>query len=306
MDKRHTHIVVRGIVQGVGFRPFVFRLANTYQLRGIVCNSTDGVHIEVEGEYPNVESFIEHLRTTPPPLAIIKKIEINEGECRGYEDFRIIESVAAASRNVFVSPDIALCDDCRQELLNPSDIRYHYPFITCTNCGPRFSIVEDIPYDRHNTSMKKFPLCHSCLAEYKNPFDRRFHAQPNACSTCGPHLELYDATGQLICNHTDEIIHSVVRAIVHGKIIAIKLIGGFCIVCDAENDTVVRALRLRKMRPFKPFALMAGSIDVIEQNAQVSALERTLLVSHARPIVLLKAKKSSIASSVAPGLSYYG
>lgn len=306
MAKRHFHIIVQGIVQGVGFRPFVYRLANNFSLHGFVCNSTDGVHISIEGEQSNIDAFLENLRKNPPPLSIIKKIEISENNVKGYTNFRIIESQQTTSREAFVSPDIALCDDCIHELLNPADIRYHYPFITCTNCGPRFSIVEDIPYDRNNTSMKTFPMCVRCHAEYENPIDRRFHAQPNACAACGPHLTLYDAKAQPISHNTDEIIDAVISAITNGSIIAIKSIGGFCIACDAQNDAAVQTLRMRKMRPFKPFALMAGSIDVIEQNAKLSVQERALLLSRARPIVLLEAKQSKIAPSVAPGLSYYG
>jgi hydrogenase maturation protein HypF len=224
----------------------------------------------------------------------------------GYEEFSIRTSEHAPSREAFVSPDIALCDDCTRELLHPNDIRHHYPFITCTNCGPRFSIVEDIPYDRPNTSMKSFPMCPRCQLEYNNPLDRRFHAQPNACPRCGPHLELRDHAGGLLSRETDGVIDEVLAAIRNGSIVAIKSVGGYCIACDAENERAVRRLRERKGRPFKPFALMAGSIDTIERCAEVSREERKLLLSRARPIVLLKKRASGISPIVAPGLSYYG
>ncbi len=306
LKKRHIDILIRGIVQGVGFRPFVYRLAAETGVYGSVCNTTEGVQVEIEGSDEAICAFLSVLRETPPPLARIKSIEEREGVMAGYGDFRIRESEHSSSRGAFVSPDIALCDDCIRELHNPNDVRYHYPFITCTNCGPRFSIVEDIPYDRPNTSMKIFPMCVRCRSEYENPLDRRFHAQPNACAECGPHLLLHDGAGRIISGETDDIIDRALKALHSGDIVAIKSVGGYCIACDAENERAVNALRERKMRPFKPFALMAGNIEIIERCAEVSPEERKLLLSRARPIVLLKARESAISRLVAPGLSYYG
>ncbi len=306
LKKRHIDILIRGIVQGVGFRPFVYRLAYETGVCGTVCNTTGGVRVEIEGDDEAIRAFLKAVREKHPPLARIKSIEENEGVIAGYEDFRIRESEHSLARGAFVSPDIALCDDCARELLNPQDVRYHYPFITCTNCGPRFSIVEDITYDRPNTSMKIFPMCFRCRSEYENPLDRRFHAQPNACAECGPHLTLRDGVGRLISRETDDIIEHALQALKDGGIVAIKSVGGYCIACDAENERAVGALRKRKMRPFKPFALMAGSSDIIERCAEVSPEERKILLSRARPIVLLKARESTISKLVAPGLSYYG
>lgn len=306
MKKRHVDIMIRGIVQGVGFRPFVYRLASESGVCGTVCNTTEGVRVEIEGDNEALRAFMKGLRENPPPLAHIKSIVEREGVMAGYEDFRIRESEHSSSRGAFVSPDIALCDDCARELLDPSDVRFHYPFITCTNCGPRFSIVENIPYDRPNTSMKDFPMCSRCRSEYENPLDRRFHAQPNACARCGPHLKLHDGAGRFLSRETDEVINRAVEILRSGGIAAIKSVGGYCIACDAENERAVRVLRERKRRPFKPFALMAGTIDIIERCAEVLPEERKLLLSRARPIVLLKARESAISPLVAPGLSYFG
>ncbi len=307
MTEKHMDLLVRGIVQGVGFRPFIYRLAAELGLRGKVFNTTEGVRIEVEGDEAILGEFTRAVRQHPPPLAFIRSIEISEGAMSGYVDFTIAVSESSSSRSAFVSPDIALCDDCLREVLDPGDFRHHYPFITCTNCGPRFSIVDDIPYDRKNTSMAAFPMCRICEGEYRDPLNRRFHAQPNACPACGPRLSLLDSAGTLIAWEPGAVAARTVELLNSGKIGAVKGVGGYLIACDAKRDDAVALLRERKGRPFKPFALMAGSIGVVEKHVGISPRERELLLSRERPIVLLKQiPGTDISPLVSPSLSYSG
>jgi hydrogenase maturation protein HypF len=307
-----TQILVRGIVQGVGFRPYVFGLASRGALRGRVLNNTSGVLIDLEGDSGSIEQFFAEFKLNPPPLSSIDAVERNDNlDLANYQDFRIVESpVGAGERSVPISADVATCDDCLRELSDPRDRRYRYPFINCTNCGPRFTIVEDIPYDRSRTTMRDFPLCESCHAEYEDPTDRRFHAEPTACPECGPALSLLDGCGNRVraesLENGDEIAQ-VRRLLLDGKIVAIKGIGGFHLACDGTNAAAVERLRQRKYREDKPFALMASSLEMVGEYCVVSAEEERLLSDVRRPIVLLTRKSGSrIPASVAPGVNALG
>lgn len=305
-------IHISGVVQGVGFRPFVYGLAARYGLAGWVCNTSAGVDIEVDGPVDQIERFVAALSLEAPPLARIDSIEASDIAPNGFTSFEIRHSVARPDDFMPISPDIALCDDCRRELFDSADRRYHYPFINCTNCGPRFTIIKDIPYDRPFTTMADFAMCDDCAREYANPRDRRFHAQPVACPTCGPKVWLVDKDlrkqgAPTIERSSDAAIEEVRARLARGQIVAIKGLGGFHLACDATNEAAVRALRERKGRVDKPFALMAASIESIESFCEVSAEERALLNSRERPIVLLRRKAASpISTYVAPGQSTLG
>ncbi len=304
---KHLHIRVQGIVQGVGFRPFIYRLALENGIKGYVLNDTEGVTIEAEGEEEDLKRFVKAIKNEFPPLAIVQEIKVKEGEICGYDKFFIEKSRKTTKKTTFMPPDTALCADCLREFFDPNDRRYHYPFITCTHCGPRFSIIKDIPYDRKNTAMAPFPMCPACEQEYNDPLDRRFHTQPTACPVCGPHLFLYKNDKTLISEDTDEIAEKTVALLKYGHIVAIKGVGGFHLACDATNDEAVRRLRERKRRPFKPFALMAGSLEKIKEFLHVSPKEEELLLSKERPILILKEKlPNAISLYVAPFLSYVG
>jgi hydrogenase maturation protein HypF len=300
-----SRISVRGVVQGVGFRPFVYQLAVHHNLRGWVCNTSEDVKIEVEGEAKDIEQFIKDLKVQAPPLSHIEDITVTVGEPGNYTKFEIRESVPEAGKYQLISPDIATCTDCLKEIFSPSDRRYRYPFTNCTNCGPRFTIIDDIPYDRPNTTMKSFQMCPTCQREYENPLDRRFHAQPNACPVCGPQLELTDNKGkQVSC---EDIIKKTTELLKDGKIIAVKGLGGFLLACDATNKKAVNLLRIRKNRPAKPLAVMVSTLDEVKNHCEVNAEEEQLLTSPGSPIVLMKWKpESNIAQAVAPGLKYLG
>ncbi len=300
-----SRISVRGVVQGVGFRPFVYQLATRHNLRGWVCNTSEDVKIEVEGEAKDIERFIKDLREQAPPQSHIEDVKVSAAEPAGYDRFEIRESVAEEGKYQLVSSDIATCADCLGEIFNPADRRYRYPFTNCTNCGPRFTIIKNIPYDRPNTTMNSFNMCPECRKEYDDPRNRRFHAQPNACPACGPRLELIDAKGNpLAC---DDIQKKSSELLKTGKIIAIKGLGGFLLACDATSDKAINLLRRRKNRPAKPLAVMVASLDEVKRHCEVNKEEETLLKSAGSPIVLLKWKKeSNISQAVAPGLKYLG
>jgi hydrogenase maturation protein HypF len=310
MDAR-VQILVRGMVQGVGFRPFVYSLAKRQSLRGQVFNNTTGVFIDVEGEPGAIEQFIQEIKSSPPPLSMIESVEQKQSLDYGnYTDFRIVESDGRGEKLVPISPDMATCEDCLRELFDPKDRRFRYPFINCTNCGPRFTIIESVPYDRANTTMRDFEMCDECRAEYDDPLDRRFHAEPAACPDCGPHLYLTDSTQKEITLDQAANADSISRArllLLDGKILAIKGIGGFHLACDAVNGEAVERLRKRKHREDKPFALMAESLDVIKRYCFVSKQEEDLLLSGQRPIVLLERKPgSALPEAVAPGVRTLG
>ncbi len=298
-------IHIRGIVQGVGFRPFIFNLAESLGLKGWVKNTSSGVEIEVSGSQETLQRFLDTILTSPPPLARIDELRTEPVTANGYVDFQIIESLAQPGAFLPVSPDVAICDDCRRELFDPSDRRYRYPFINCTNCGPRFSIIRDIPYDRPNTTMAAFSLCPHCLADYQNPHDRRFHAQPVACPVCGPRVWL-ESGGQVLADH-DAAIQRARDWLKQGRILAVKGLGGYHLACDAANPSAVDELRRRKKRSDKPFALMAYDLQAIQKHCFVSPEEGALLASHTSPVVLLARRpESNIARQAAPGQSTLG
>ncbi|MGC8970782.1 MAG: carbamoyltransferase HypF [bacterium] len=292
-------IRIFGVVQGVGFRPFIYRLAKEHNLKGWVLNTSSSVEIEIEGEDSDVERFISNIRKKAPPIARIENIEIEDSILNNYKDFFIKESKEDIGYQL-ISSDIAVCQDCLEELFDPKDRRYRYPFINCTNCGPRFTIIKDIPYDRKNTTMEKFKMCKDCEREYNDPLDRRFHAQPNACPICGPKLWIEGL-------ESEDPIKETARLLKEGFIIAIKGLGGFHLACDATNDKVVSLLRERKRRGNKPFALMMKDLDTIKKYCYITPKEEELLKSPQAPIVLLRIKDlGNISKNVAPNNNYLG
>ncbi len=300
------HISIRGAVQGVGFRPFVYRLAKEMNLKGWVLNSSQGVLIEVEGESPEPDLFATRLVMEKPPLSYIQHMETSLLDPVGFKDFEIRESDESGSKTALVLPDIATCPECLSEIFDPINRRYLYPFTNCTNCGPRFSIIRSLPYDRLNTTMAGFEMCDECSREYHDPANRRFHAQPNACPNCGPHLELWDNAGRVTETHHNALLQAA-EAIREGKTVALKGIGGFQLLVDARNDDAVERLRTRKHREEKPFALMYPSLEFVKQACQVSEIEERLLLSPEAPIVLLKSLTStSVGGSIAPRNPYLG
>ncbi len=302
------HIAIRGAVQGVGFRPFVYRIATEMKLNGFVLNSSKGVFIEVEGEKSVLDKFLIRLESEKPNISVITSLEFSFLDTVGFQTFEIRESSKDLEISAFILPDIAVCQDCLNEMFDSSNRRYLYPFINCTNCGPRFSIVEALPYDRPNTSMKNFTMCHDCRSEYENPSDRRFHAQPTACPVCGPQIELWDENREVV-SEKFEAITKTVELISEGKIIAFKGLGGYQLIVDATNEKTVAQLRTRKHREEKPLALMFPNLDKIKSLCEVSQFEERLLLSPESPIVLLKRKLNSeniISELVAPGNPYLG
>ncbi|MBI5963059.1 MAG: carbamoyltransferase HypF [Chloroflexi bacterium] len=306
------HIHVTGIVQGVGFRPFVYGLATRLGLRGWVCNTSAGVEIEVQGQKSKVESFIHSLEVEAPPLAKIDSINIQDklpdNECLTF-DIRPSTTLEGAFQPI--SPDVALCVDCEHELFNPQDRRYLYPFINCTNCGPRFTIIKDLPYDRPATTMADFRMCDTCRTEYENPLDRRFHAQPTACPDCGPLVQLrYPSSNTPAVSNIELRMSAILKTrqfLREGKIVAVKGLGGFHLACDASNEKAVDELRRRKGRLGKPFALMCASLNVIQRYCEMNEEEVALLTGHKKPIVLLNVKeKNRMTKSVAPNMDTLG
>lgn len=298
-------IEIHGIVQGVGFRPFVYQLAEAFGLKGTVANTTTGVSIHVEGPTEAIEAFRDRLTGSPPPLARVTEITLQPQTFRHHESFSILPSIDRAEAATIIPPDSSVCNDCLREMRDPSNRRFRYPFINCTHCGPRYTIIEDIPYDRPNTTMKRFSMCGKCESEYKTPSDRRFHAQPTACPECGPRVTLYDNRRNQI--ETADPVTSAVSLLKAGHILAVKGLGGFHLAADAESDPAITALRHRKGRPHKPFALMSGSIETVERYAHITPEEAMLLCSPERPIVLLEKRPVHLLSEqVAPGNSHFG
>lgn len=298
MEEIRACVQIEGVVQGVGFRPFVYGLAHRHDLKGWVLNDEKGVTIEIEGEKDRVNGFLSGL-SFPPPLATIEKTDIFYRPTLGYNDFEIRPSKESEERVALVSPDSATCKDCLNELFDPYDRRFHYPFINCTNCGPRFTIINDIPYDRDNTTMAPFRMCPPCSKEYHDPSDRRFHAQPNACFECGPALKLFTNLGKEIA--TQNPITETIALLKMGKIVAIKGLGGFHLACDATREEPVASLRARKFREDKPFALMCRDLEVIDRLCLLDGLSRQILESKERPVVILPRRKdANVAPSVAP------
>lgn len=311
---RRLKIEVRGAVQGVGFRPFIHRLATEHHLTGWVCNSPRGVFIEAEGPAPELKEFLAQIKTEKPSPSSIQNLEFSWLDAKGYGEFEIRKSETSGDKTAIVLPDMATCPECLREIIDPANRRYLYPFTNCTHCGPRFSIIESLPYDRPNTSMKGFAMCPECRREYHDPTDRRFHAQPNACPKCGPHLELWQSRpcifappSALARDHTALLVAA--KAIRRGQIVAVKGIGGFHLMVDAGNNDAVARLRDRKHREEKPLALLFPSIECAKAVCEISELEEKLLLSREAPIVLLKKNANAgrrIAGSVAPGNPDFG
>jgi hydrogenase maturation protein HypF len=308
---QRLRLAIRGAVQGVGFRPFVYRLATDLGLVGWVRNSSQGVFVEAEGDRQRLETFLLRLEREKPPRSFIQSLEYSCLDPVGYATFEIRDSDGAGDKAAVVLPDIATCGDCLREIFDPTDRRYRYPFTNCTNCGPRFSIIEALPYDRPNTTMKAFVMCGQCQAEYENPLDRRFHAQPNACANCGPHLEVWDHDGRILASHHEAVL-AAAEAIRRGLIVAVKGLGGFHLMVDARQEQAVQRLRQRKQREEKPLAVMVPTLASIHEHCEVSELEERLLNSSECPITLLRRpsaighRPSVITSSVAPGNPYLG
>ena len=297
-------IRVEGIVQGVGFRPFIYRLAQKYGLTGYVLNDSEGVLIEVQGT--RLADFVADIRNLAPKAAFISNLNYKElATLDDEKEFIIKPSPKAVERETLISPDLAICEDCKREISDKTDRRYRYAFTNCTNCGPRFSIVEDIPYDRKNTTMKTFTMCAKCQSEYDNPLDRRFHAQPNACAACGPEYTLSDNQGNLV--PSADIIAKAHDLIKQGFIVAVKGIGGYHLACDAQNKEAVAKLRSRKIREDKPLAVMARDLATLKNFCQISSEATKLLTSASAPIVLLpKSANYNLADNVAPQNAYIG
>jgi len=305
VSQRAVKISIRGIVQGVGFRPFVYQLAARHNLKGWVCNTSRDVKIQAEGPEDAVLRFLSDLRTDAPPRSRIDALDHSDIAAEGYTAFEIRKSIPEQGQYQLVSPDIATCEDCLGELFDPLDRRFGYPFTNCTNCGPRLTIVKDIPYDRPMTTMAPFRMCPECRKEYDDPMDRRFHAQPNCCPICGPHVELLDRTGGKI--HTGDAIRRSAELLKQGKIVAVKGIGGFLLACDATDEKAVTLLRQRKRRLFKPFAVMMRNLTAVRKACDVSVEEEALLTSPQAPIVLLRVRDfGEVAPAVAPNLLYLG
>ena len=313
MELERYRIEVNGIVQGVGFRPFIYKLAQSLELKGEVRNTSSGVLIDVEGTSGSIGSFIDRLSKEAPSLSQIETVKTLKLDPAGYEDFCIRESSPDETPNTLISPDISTCGDCRRELFEPSDHRFMYPFINCTNCGPRYTIIRDIPYDRPNTTMGGFAMCDECDTQYSDPMDRRYHAQPVCCEACGPGMLLLDKDGMIVESYNSGhlrsfgIIQKAAELLASGKILAVKSLGGYHLVCDAANENAVAELRRRKHRDEKPFALMARDMDIVRKYCETDEISEKILQSPAAPIVLLKRKASvSLPLQLAPGNAELG
>ncbi|WP_457574395.1 carbamoyltransferase HypF [Desulfolithobacter sp.] len=303
----HLKISVQGIVQGVGFRPYVYKLAKKLELTGSVANTGQGVEIFLSGPCRKTDRFLDLLKTEPPPLARISDIQVSIAtQSPRADDFTIVTSTDGSAKTTLVSPDIATCSDCIYDIFSPRNRRYHYPFTNCTNCGPRMTIIRHIPYDRTKTSMACFPMCPSCEGEYHDPTDRRFHAQPNACPRCGPVLSWYDRQGNRLCLDNEESLTRCARALADGYIVAIKGLGGFHLAVNATSDESVRKLREKKNRYGKPLAVMTADMEQAKQVVCLGEKERQLLSSKEHPIVLAVKKESPLSSELAPGIRELG
>lgn len=306
--KKGVAIHVNGVVQGVGFRPFIYSLAKRFDLTGWVRNTSAGVDIELDGTREILDYFVKSITNEAPPLAHIDDVSVTWMEPRGFVQFEIIHSQAVKDAFQPISPDVSTCPDCLKELFDPADRRYRYPFINCTNCGPRFTIIKDIPYDRPKTTMSPFEMCDQCASEYLNPLDRRFHAQPVACPKCGPQIWLEGVIeGVNLKSSGGNTIRLAQDLLAKGKILALKGLGGFHLACDANNEQAVAELRRRKLRVDKPFALMMPDIDIVDKHCYLEKEARELLRSNPRPIVLLEQKPgTTISKEAAPHQNYLG
>lgn len=302
-------IHIAGIVQGIGFRPFVYHLAKKLNLKGWVINDSEGLSIVLEGEMSALESSLEQLKSNPPELARIQKFSVQDQDVQGFRDFSILKSRSTKRNSVLLTPDYGICEKCEEELFVLNNRRKEYPFITCTHCGPRYSIIEGLPYDRENTSMDSFQMCVECQKEYKNVEDRRYFSQTNSCPDCGIKLLLFQQ-GKQVFSSEKQLLNYCVEDLANGKILAIKGIGGFLLLCDATNPDVIQKLRKRKKRPTKPFALIYPDQGLLEKDVEINEAQRSSMVSEIAPIVLFRLKQnleSGLKSDlVAPGLSEIG
>jgi len=299
-------LAISGVVQGVGFRPFVYQLADRYKLNGFILNNTAGVSIVIEGTEIAVDAFMNALQNELPPLARIDTLMSETSEYTGYTDFEILQSETENDKSALVSPDIAICDKCLDEMKDPNNRRYAYPFINCTDCGPRYSIINTLPYDRPHTSMHSFSMCEACHEEYNDPLDRRFHAQPISCPDCGPTLRLLDTDSKVLGEGESAIIQTV-EAIKKGSIVAVKGLGGFHLICDATNTKAIAKLRERKQRPAKPFAVIFSNIKTLKESADISPEETEAITSKEKPIVIVpRSPHSNLSDLVAPGIDRLG
>lgn len=305
LRRKRIRILICGTVQGVGFRPFAHRQANRLGLDGWVGNSARGVTIEVQGQQDRLDEFVATLRGPLPANAEIEQLDIEELALQDENAFVVRQSETSGGRGAQVVPDLTVCEQCLRELFDPGNRRYRYPFISCTHCGPRYSIVESLPYDRSRTTMRAFRMCTACRQEYEDPADRRFHAQPNACAECGPQIALWDHSGNILAQRNDALLAAAV-ALRQGQCVAVKGIGGFHLMVDAGNEAAVHRLRLAKGRDEKPFAVMCATLEEARVLCQVSAAEAQLLADRARPIVLLRKAGKALAPSVAPGNARLG
>lgn len=303
--RERVRLRIGGVVQGVGFRPSVYRRAQELGVAGFVANSPAGVTIEAEGARETLADFVRQVVESPPDGARVVDVQVESLAPVGEVEFEVRASVLEGERTAVVLPDLATCEDCLRELFDPADRRFRYPFTNCTHCGPRHSIVEDLPYDRARTSMRGFPMCSSCQAEYRNPADRRFHAEPNACPNCGPRLELWGGSGEALAER-DPALLATAAALRDGAIVAVKGLGGFHLVVDARNESAVRRLRERKVRDEKPFAVLFPALAAVEALCAVGDEERRLLTSPQRPIVLLRRTAGALAEAVAPSNPFIG
>jgi hydrogenase maturation protein HypF len=305
-EEERYKILVKGLVQGVGFRPFVYRLARAYHLTGWVANSPEGVVIEAQGKGGPLQEFITALRSGPPPLAVVSEVSVTRESLRQESPFTICRSGVTGEIATLIAPDIGICPDCLAEFHDPDDRRHHYPFINCTNCGPRYTIVNTIPYDRANTTMQQFTMCEACRNEYDDPADRRFHAQPNACPGCGPTLEFVGPDGGRLAERDGAVVESL-RMLQAGKIIAVKGLGGFHLAVNARNPEAVKGLRQRKGRDAKPFAVMVRDLETARTICRLTAGEQSALTSPRKPIVLCgKQEQPGLADEIAPGHEMFG
>ena len=302
-----TKIEVVGIVQGVGFRPFVYNLALKYDIKGCVNNDEKGVNILLYSDKENIQNFINELKSNPPKLSRIDSINIKELETtKEYSSFEIIESTTSKNKSTIISPDMSICEDCIEDINDCNNFRYNYALTNCTNCGPRYSIIKTVPYDRINTSMAEFKLCKKCEEEYKNPLNRRYHAQPVSCEVCGPNVTLYNKNNSILLFNI-EAIEETARLIDEGYIFAIKGLGGFHLVCSAVNDEAVKQMRKNKNRPTKPYAVMFKHINSIKNYTNVSFIEKESLISKEKPIVLVNKKDdTNLSSFIAPNVNKLG
>ena len=299
-------IIVNGRVQGVGFRPFIFQLAEKYRIKGTVQNNMDGVQIKAEGSKEMLTKFLADIKNQPPRLSRVDKVSYQEIEKHGFQDFSIIESDRAGKSLLVIPVDSAVCDDCLAEMNDPDNFRYRYPFINCTQCGPRYTIIDQLPYDRPYTVMNQFDMCDKCKLEYENPLNRRHHAQPTACPECGPEVKLLTIMGNTLSKN-DDAVKDVQNLLAQGYIVAVKGLGGYHLACDAYNETAVETLRKRKKRPNRPLAVMTSSLDATKNICYVSDYEEQLLRSPEAPIVVMEQKKGNrLPEILSPGLKTLG